>query len=236
MRDSLDAGVKYQYYKDMFDINGNDGGSYLTNKWHLRELDYYEQIDYQKTFKNAPVANTEDHILQDTITPFEPIYSDYAAQQIWQGALHGKGMSVMWVWEWDYDPQNALYGSLMRRPDAISKLAKISLDLQRLSNEVVALQDDEPEVALLYSDASRNYSSKYAVGCYAAYESLRYAGKSIQFIAETGVDVKQKLENCKVLIIPKTIQVKEDLPEKNSRVCEKRRKSTCVRQRYIYKK
>ena len=214
MRDSLDAGVKYQYYKDMFDINGNDGGSYLTNKWHLRELDYYEQIDYQKTFKNAPVANTEDHILQDTQTPFEPIYSDYAAQQIWQGAIHGKGMSVIWVWEWEYDPQSALYGSLMRRPDGISKLSKISLDLQRLSNEVVALQDDEPEVALLYSDASRNYSSEYAVGCYAAYESLRYAGKSIQLIAETGVDVTQKLENCKVLIVPKTIQVKEDLPEK----------------------
>ena len=214
MRNVVDSGVKYQYYKDMFDINGNDGGHYLTNDWHMRELDYYYQIDYQKTFKKAPVANTEDHILQDSITPFESIYSDYAAQQIWQGAVHGKGMSVIWVWEWEYSPQSALYGSLMRRPDGISKISKISLDLQRLSNEVVALQDDEPEVALLYSDASRNYSNTYTVGCYAAYESLRYAGKSVQFIAETGVDVARKLENCKVLIIPKTVQVKEDLPEK----------------------
>ena len=120
----------------------------------------------------------------------------------------------MWVWEWDYNPTSALYGSLMRRPDAISQLSKISLDLMRLSYEVVALQDDEPEVALLYSDASRVYSDTYAIGCYAAYESLRYAGKSVQFITETGVDVPTKLANCTLLVIPETMQIKEDMPEK----------------------
>ena len=82
MRSSLDAGVYYQYHANLFDLNGNDGGTYLTNQWKLRELDYEQQIDYQKTFKTAPIVNSEDHILQDRMAGFEPIHSDSAAWQI----------------------------------------------------------------------------------------------------------------------------------------------------------
>lgn len=209
MRTLLDAGVQYRYYADMFDIHGNDGGCYLTNPWHLRHLDYSMQLDYQRSFGNKPAANTEDHILQDRITPYESIYSDYAAWQIWQGSIHGKCLSAIWTWERSYERNDPLYASILCRPDAVAYISETALDLNRLSNEVIALQQAKPTVAILYSDASRLYDDTYMDECYAIYESVRFSGVNVKFVLETDETLSEKLDGIHLLLIPRTPFIKE---------------------------
>jgi hypothetical protein len=64
--------------------------------------------DFMGDVKDAPIFNSEDHIIGDR----SKLYSDkenawlaaFVGADMWQGAIHGRDASTIWVWERSFDP------------------------------------------------------------------------------------------------------------------------------------
>ncbi len=191
-------GTNYEYYVDFFDINGCDYWDYFDDD--RPELEKNMWYDYMTSLKDVPVANTEDHVIKDGNVNYDPYHADYVARDIYMGAAHGRGFSDLWVWA-RQGPNAAtdLKGGFANRPDAIVKAGKAVLDLNRLSYEITAVQKEEREIGILYSNASILNDTSVQMAAYSAYEGAMFSGKRVLFVAETQLE---KMHGCKMLIVP----------------------------------
>ncbi len=184
------------------DINGCDGWSYYKSP----TLDIRAQnifYDLQTDIKTAPTYNTEEHIIQDGSSM---IYSydelKYNIATMWQGAVHGRGGSVVWFWDREARSEsgNYLHNPLLtERPDTVAALGKMTLDLNRLSKEIVAIQDEKANIGMLFSLNSWPYANDCMNTIYTAYSAAGQNGQKVKFIVESQLE---KLSEIKTLIIP----------------------------------
>lgn len=198
-------GTGYEHVMNAYELNGCDFWNYIddANGPLVKEIWY----DYMISLKNVPVINSEDHIIPDRSTNYGLEVADYVAQDIYQGAIHGRAISNIWVWERSNDPKSDFAGSILFRPDAIAKIGKASLDLNRLSYEITALQNEKPEVAILYSDANVLGKLDSINALYAAYEACVFSGQKVRFITETQL---YKMNDYKFLILPNVCYATDD--------------------------
>lgn len=195
-------GTGYQEYYEFLELNGCDYWNYVDNqKLPLVKEMWY---DYMCSLRDAPVINSEDHIIPDRNQNFSAEVGDYVAQDIYQGAIHGRYMSDIWVWERTYDHKSDFWGSILFRPDAIAKISKANLDLNRLSYEITALQNEIPEVGILYSEPSVLFNQSTMQAAYQSYAAAVFNGKRAKFITEKQL---WKMNDCKLLIVPNTTNV-----------------------------
>ncbi len=189
-----------EYYK-FLDINGCDYNHFLdnVNQGMLTKEMWY---DYMLSFKNAPVVDTEDHLIRDNSSNFYPDeLADYVGNAIYMGAIHGRAMSDIWVWERSMH-NTALRDSILYRPDAIAKVGYAANDLNRLSYEITALQNEPAEVGIIFSNNDQIFNSwQSAHALYEAYEALNFNGKKTRFILDIDPTAMQ---NYKAVIVPCT--------------------------------
>lgn len=184
------------------DINGCDGWSYYkSNTLDIRAQNIF--YDMQTDVKNAPTYNTEEHIIQDgsnMIYNYDEL--KYNIATMWQGAVHGKGGSIVWFWDREARSEsgNYLHNPLLQeRPDTVAALGKMTLDLNRLSKEIVAIQDAEANIGMLYSINSIPYTNDWMNAIYTAYSAAGENGQKVRFITESQLE---KLGDVKTLIVP----------------------------------
>ena len=145
------------------DINGNDS----VNFYNLAKANSPRNgggtplaYDLQRSVLDAPVFNTENHIILDRETRYVP--ASHIRSALWQEAIHGQCASAIWVWERSLDPKSDLAGNIMNRPACTEAVGLVNCDLNRAALEVTALQRARPQVLLLQSctaavwDAARN--------------------------------------------------------------------------------
>lgn len=205
----MKRGVGYEQYYDFFELNGCDAHDYINDDSGLYQVDdgyVVEEMwyDYMRSIKDAPVINSEDHIIPDRSKNYSEEVADYVTQNMYMGAIHGRAISDIWVWERHYDVTTDFDGSVLFRPDVIAAISKETLNLNRNSYEITALQNDDKEVGILYSDSSvlRDVSTSYAI--YQTYSACLYSGKAVQFVTPSQL---HKMNNCKVLIVPQSTYV-----------------------------
>lgn len=198
-------GTGYQDYYEAMDLNGCDYWNYPDDDQLplIKEMFY----DYLCSMKDVPVINSEDHIIPDRNTNFSLEVADYVAQDIYQGAIHGRYMSDIWIWERTYDHASDFWGSILFRPDAIAKTSKAALDLNRLAYEIVALQNEVPEIGIIYSDSTMLNNGNAMHAAYAAYAAAMFNGKRAKFIVDSQF---WKMNDCKLVIVPNVTQASED--------------------------
>jgi len=160
--------------------------------------------DYMRSIKDAPVINSEDHIIPDGSTNYTDQVADYVAQNIYMGAIHGRAISDIWVWERTYDVTSDFAGSVLQRPDVIAAIGRETLNLNRNAYEITALQNADKEVGILYSDSSILSDTSTSFAVYQTYAACLYSGKAVQFVTPTQLS---KMNNCKVLIVPQATYV-----------------------------
>ena len=162
--------------------------------------------DLQGSIKNVPSFNSENHPWGGGLTT-SPEYAKFIATTVWQSALHGMGATSVWIWDRQlaYAKQEDFYNVMFTtKPDHLWKLSRTSMDLNRLSRKIKALQDKVPEVAVIYSEAARDYSSKYMDCVMNVYKQLLYNGKKVKFV----VDSKpQDMQGTSLLIVPDAVNV-----------------------------
>lgn len=206
-------GVNYERWADTMDINGCDAFSHFQkpNTPMPLKMAWY---DYMTSLADKPVWDTESHPLSDgPYVKYDDMHPAYMAADVWNGATHGRGASVMWYWD-DTEANSLWQGSrwsnanLRHRPDAAAKIAKTNLDMMRLSKEIAAISEVEPKIGILYSRDAMGYNSNHFTDVADAYMDIIFSGQRAGFVTDLTPEDVGKYE---LLIIPETPNVNDKL-------------------------
>ncbi len=196
-------GTDPELFAEFCDYNGCDLWAFYKSGLHSKVVWY----EYLRAIKDVPVINSEDHFIEDKNEDYSPKQAVYVGADAWQGAIHGRDANAAWLWERG-DKNTLYYGNIRYRPDALSEFCKASLDLNRLANEVSAVQNAEPKVSILYSKTAFSYSSSALNNISQAFLNAMYAGTNPTFITEKQLCEGKEIKGA--LVIPGIVQIKED--------------------------
>jgi len=197
--------ANFELLDKVTDINGCDAGGNLETEHQQFVLDML--YDLHGSIKNAPVINSENHIISENSHDA----AQYAYSTIWQGAVHGLGASAAWIWDknYDYAKQEGHFDAILQlKPEHLWQLSRATMDMNRLSEELVAVQNVEPEIGILYSDAARIYSFTHLNSVYKTYKAVNSVGERVRFVTDTCTD---NLNDLKLLIIPNARSVTDEV-------------------------
>lgn len=207
----LELGLNHEEISKFVDINGCDSWAYYgteTDTLQGKTMWY----DYMTSVMDAPVFNSEDHILTGAELNRSDEELAYNMADIWQGAVHGRGATALWLWD---DGRKSNIGSnyynsnLTRRVDYIAGIGKVALDLNRLAKEITAVQQAEARVGILYSDSSLVLNPYSLQATYKVYEKAMAYGEKIFFVNETNPKALNE-QNLELLIVPCCNYIKEE--------------------------
>ncbi len=193
-----ELGTSYENFYKYLDLNGCDAHLFMSNNGD-HNLSKGMWYDYMTSYKNVPVANTEDHIVANRDIDFSKEQHLFMARDIWQGVIHGVGINDIWNWARTYNKLSDSWLSILFRPDAIKYISEANLDMNRLSYEIRAIQQESRDVGIIYSDVSNLVDERTARSTYEAYEAVQYNGKRVKFITQT---LLENMMDCKVVIVP----------------------------------
>lgn len=206
----LETASDYELWLDSLDINGNDGGasSFNSEAAGNRGIFVLESwYDYLTSVKDAPCVNSEDHILSATdVMNYGELVPAQTAAQVWQGAVHGRGGTNLWLWDVkEFGENNSL---LTNRPMVVSKTAKAGFDLNRAAYEVTAVQKTKRRVAIMQSNdtnqASDNTYNAYAI----ANKYVLLNGLRPFWLTDYNYE---NIHNYDLVILPDTIAIKDEV-------------------------
>jgi hypothetical protein len=130
--------------------------------------------------------------------------------------LHGKSDISKWWWagapsrEYLQMNQSSLPHSKIISLSDINEVLRLGLDVRRLSSEIAAFTEPEPEVAILYSNTSivqvppamiQAGQTPYIDALYSVWEGSRFLGCRIGFVSEKQI-LAGKLAKFKLLLVP----------------------------------
>jgi len=191
------------------DLNGNDACSNygVANTPLQSKMSWY---DFQTSVKDAPVWDTESHIIPDiSVVGYDDLVEYYNGADVWNGGVHGRGTSIIWLWDlrnnsmpWSgttYPNTNAVV-----RPAEAVEVSRAALDLNRLSKEIYEIQKAKRKVGVLYSRTSQGYVKDIMTSTIGAYEDAIFSGQKVGFITESKPETMHDYE---LVIIPETPNV-----------------------------
>ncbi len=205
----LTAGTDARLFSDFSDVHGCDAHGYL-EETHVYQLqNKFQWYDYLTTIEEKTIFNSEDHVIMDG----SQIYSENQAKHVYtdmfQGAIHGRGISNIWVYGRTQESGNAWSDSIMHRPDVMKATGRASLDINRLADEITALQNKDAEIAIVFSDASRRYDRNHMNALYQSYKAAIYSGFRVAVVDEQSI-LEGKADKCQAIILPNVKYLSED--------------------------
>lgn len=179
-------GVDAYLFSSFSDINGNDSVNWYSHGegeyaqgWVLNAMSH----DLQRSMKNAPIFNSENHLIPDRET--RPVPAQHVHTVLWQEAIHGQCATTIWVWERTFDPRSDFAGSIMHRPACAEAVGRVNLLLNRYAREVTALQQTPADVVLVDSVTGKVWDGAAYTDCQSKlYEALSFTGLKVGFISE----------------------------------------------------
>jgi hypothetical protein len=181
-------GVDPYLFSRFSDVNGNDSANeYQHNSgdvdfaqgWLLNAMSH----DLQRSVLDAPVFNTENHLITDREKRYVP--ASHVRAVLWQAAVHGQSATTIWVWERSFDPKSDLYGSIMHRPGCTEAVGVANYDLNRAAYEVTALQQAPPQALVLQSVTASVWDTGRYLDCLRSiYAALSFTGLNLGFVTE----------------------------------------------------
>ena len=203
-------GVDAELFASFSDINGNDSVNFYSHGtgefaqgWLLSAMAY----DLQRSVKDAPIFNSENHIIPDRETRYVP--AEHVRAALWQGAVYGQSATTIWVWERTFDPLSDFAGSIMHRPACAEAVGRTCLDLNRFAEEVTALQKAPPQVSLLHSVSALVWDGGRYTECRnALYTAMTFVGVKIGFVTERQLE-RGIVPDTPVLFVPNIVHLSD---------------------------
>lgn len=181
----LEFGTNHDKISKYTDFNGNDAQGYLrAGEPHQNLLLKLEFYDIQTGSKDVPCFNSEDHIIRDKVDNFTDEQAQHVDADIWQSAIHGKGISTAWAWGRPADSNHSVWQSFSFRPDAIVQLGHTTYDLNRLAHELEPIVKAKENIAILQSLPSRVYNLEYMNAAYTVWKNGLFLGQRVEFLPE----------------------------------------------------
>jgi hypothetical protein len=183
---SVRFGVDAYLMSSLSDINGNDtmdwcnfGSGDFAQGWMTQARGY----DLQRSVKDAPVFNSENHIMGDKDSRYVP--ASQVRSALWQGAIHGQSATTIWVWERTFDQASDFYGNIMHRPACARAVGIVNCDLNRAAREVTAIQQTPVQVQILHDTSALTLDGDgYSPCTMKLYMALSFTGVKIGFVTE----------------------------------------------------
>jgi hypothetical protein len=206
------CGLDRERAAELTDFNGNDGGPlyvYFPDLAGKRIEKAYRCALFFDLLKSInpgkPILNSEN-LCTDYNYQFVPPENYRLA--IWDEVLHGQAATLVWQWAdqlpWAWKSQYDC------RPEMMDALGRASLDIRRLTPQIVKFWQAPREVAILYSKSSLAWSDMTENSIYEWYLTLTCLDAPVGFVTEKQI-TEGKLKDFKLLIIPKTNYVPEEV-------------------------
>lgn len=202
--------VDPERFAEFCGINGNDCWKYPDGEgvWANGFLTENMAYDLQRSFRDAPVFNSENHLIPDGFLRDVP--PAHIRNVLWQGAVHGQGATTLWVWERTNDRRHAFAGSILHRPLCVEAAGETCRLLNRFSREVSLLQAEPPSIGILWSLASAVAGQDHERWLREAYLAANFTGRAIGFVteamlaeaAERGGELPGRLAQAQWILLP----------------------------------
>lgn len=185
------------------DLNGQDAVipySYGEGEFAQDFAPSLYAIDAQRSLRDAPVVNSEAHLIPDRDP--RPIPGAHLRAALWQAAVHGQSAATLWVWERTHRPGDPAYASILSRPECVEAVGKTCLDLNRLAVPLTRLQQQAPEVGILESTSAKIWDGDAPRGCAEQlYTALSFLGLRVGVVTERQLE-QGTAPRLKVLFLP----------------------------------
>lgn len=179
------VGVERELRGELMDITGSDCAATV-------HLDYYRSM-----VPGKPASDTEFHV-SSGITPAE------IAADCWSAVLHGEGMREYYSWANSYSAEMLVAGAMLHIPEALEALGRTTLDIRRLTPEIVRFPQQIPlaETGILYSPAALYCDKGYPPSLRQCHSLLTNLDAPVRFISERQLE-NGKFDRLKLIVIPK---------------------------------
>lgn len=203
----LPRGVDPERFAEFCELNGNDAMTLPSwdkdSPWAFGWVTTMLAHELQRSLRDAPVFNSENHIIRDRETRYVP--PQHARAVLWEEAIRGLSATTFWVWERTDDPKSDFAGSLLHRPEIVEALAHTTLDLNRLSPYIAALQNQKPDVHILYSQFDMMMQGVDAtVPRDSLYIAFTMLGVRVGFITEKQLESRRLPEGVSRIFVANT--------------------------------
>lgn len=217
-RDKLGYGIDPEEFADATDIAGCDAYSQMfsgvggLDDTSSKDYAYYWQVeemcyDLLNSFRNQPVFNSEAHPNPNAAGAY-PFPAVHAYASIWQGAMHHEAAETTWVWEEANDPAGSLNDSVYFRPALIQGSGKAIFDLNRLGNDVAAINGSSARVALLYSQPSIIWQDDYGHAVKSLYTAIDLSGQKVRFVSERQL-IEGRVSKIPFIVLPRATHISD---------------------------
>jgi hypothetical protein len=182
-------GVDPTLMAEVTDLSGHDAHciSSTTAEWAADWQQSLMACDLQRSLKNAPVFDSEFHLLPDRT--LEAVSPAHLRSALWQAAVRGQDAATIWAWERTRDPKSPFAGGILHRPELVEAVGQTSQQLAAATTAARQLQQAPPQVLLLHSTSSRVWEGDRTVDCEReAYTALSFAGYKVGFVTETQLE------------------------------------------------
>lgn len=202
-------GNDYEAVSKHLDYNGYDGGAIKGSSGQDSLQAELSWLDFIHSVKDMPSFNIEDHAMSGEYTADQ---ADWIYGYLWQGALHGKAGSALWLWD---RTDSILSGSLKdtvftTRPRETAAAGKAALDIGKFADKLALFEKKPARVALFYSDISSYWNNNYINALYESYCDIMYTGQKVDYITENAPE-KLNEGDYDVLVVPWASNVPEDV-------------------------
>lgn len=197
--DRITKGYDFEKLSKFTDITGFDQVEYM--EYPIQYWTNMMFYDYADSVIKKPMYNSEVHFNHDGIEDtkgnfsYKEVTAAHGRNYLWMSASHGVDMFSNWCW----DEGGHVPYTLLSRPDVIGEVGTTALDMARLSENLTALSDKKPQIAIFYSKASRLYEMKHMEFMVDAYRTLASMGVKVGFVTEDSLEL---LDNYNALILP----------------------------------
>ncbi|MCS7272864.1 MAG: beta-galactosidase [Fimbriimonadales bacterium] len=203
----LSRGVDPERFAEFCELNGNDAATYpvwdKNSPWAFDWVTTMLAHDLQRSLRDAPLFNSENHIIRDRETRY--VSPQHARAVLWEEAIRGMSATTFWVWERADDPKSDFAGSILHRPEIVEALAHTTLDLNRLAPYIAALQNQPPDVYILYSQYDMVMQGADAViPRDSLYIALTMLGVRVGFITERQLAERRVPKGASRILIANT--------------------------------
>lgn len=183
--------VDAEKFVEFCDINGCDAYDFMDDHEELEKEMWY---DFMQSLKETPVIDSENHNVPDYDIGWNNYdIGDHMGQDIYTGAVHGRGNAINWILT------RNIAGQAPYRPVGMVKMADAMADLNRLAYEITSIQKEPKESAVLYVNSSTLNNDSSLQSIFQSYKAIALNGKIPRFVVESQLE---KMKNYKVLIIP----------------------------------
>lgn len=196
---------------------GSDNGNYAYH-WNSLAMMY----DFMESVSPSKIhVNMESHFLSTSQWREMNMQPNYVRNVYWLATLLGMDANLSWFWARNPDGSiedrffngtyntNCYTGSAAQQPLVVNAYAKIMMDMNAYSSEIMKLRRMNKNIRIFYSETAAINDDEYMTKDYNLYESLFFDGMPLGYVTENILN-GQDNDLWKVVVVYKTACVTDD--------------------------